>query len=137
MKVLIDSNVIFDVILKREKFYKPALQIFHLAELKKIKAFISSSSVTDIYYMLHKQFHDKQIALQYIKELLSIFYVAKTDSKVIQNATKLNWTDFEDCVQFCVAKRNFLKCIITRNTKDFVLSDIPVYEPVEFLNCIE
>lgn len=137
MKVLIDTNVIFDVILKREKFYRPALQIFHLAELKRIKAFVSSSAVTDIYYMLHKQFHDKQIALQYIKELLSIFYVAKTDFKAIQKAVNLNWNDFEDCVQFCVAKRNSIKFLITRNTKDFALSDIPIYEPDEFLSCIE
>ena len=39
-----------------------------------------------------------------------------------------------DCTQYYTAKREKADCIITRNTKDFSLSDIPVFTPDEFLN---
>lgn len=137
MRILADTNVILDVLLKRQDFYKSSLEIFHLAEAKRIKAFVSSSSVTDIYYMLQKQLRNKEQSLEYIKKLLSVFHVAKTDSKSIRSAVSLNWADFEDSVQYSAALRNSLKCIITRNTRDFVLAEIPVYTPEEFLSLIK
>lgn len=43
------------------------------------------------------------------------------------------WGDFEDTVQYAVAKRSRVKAIITRNTKDYTRSLIPVYTPHDFL----
>jgi len=36
-------------------------------------------------------------------------------------------------VQYATAKRNGMDCIITRNKKDFLLPDIDVFTPSEFL----
>ena len=55
------------------------------------------------------------------------------NEKSIRYAVDLHWSDFEDSVQYSVAKQSHVKAIITRNTKDYSQSQIPVYTPVEFL----
>lgn len=44
MKVLIDTNVILDVLCKREGFFEDADKIFKLCEVKKIEGYISALS---------------------------------------------------------------------------------------------
>ena len=41
--------------------------------------------------------------------------------------------DFEDAIQYEIAKENQQEIIITRNTKDFRKSDVPVFTPEEYL----
>ena len=133
MKVLIDTNIILDVCFERAEFQDYSTQIFSLIEQKKLAGCISASSVTDIYYLARKQFRDKEKALWTIKRLSQLFKILKADEKSIRYAVDLHWSDFEDSVQYSVAKRSHVKAIITRNTKDYSQSQIPVYTPVEFL----
>jgi len=52
----------------------------------------------------------------------------------IKNALQNGFTDFEDGIQFETAIQNpFVEAIITRNSKDYRLSPIPVYSPDSFL----
>lgn len=44
-----------------------------------------------------------------------------------------DWKDFEDSVQYNVARKALCDVIVTRNPKDFVLSDIPVCAPDDIL----
>ena len=136
MKVLFDSNILIDVILHRSDFFTDSRDTLLLAESKKITGYISASSITDIHYIIRKELHVSVKALKTIKKLLQIFKVAKVDTKTITEAVNSEWKDFEDCVQFCAAKRCGVKCIITRNTKDFEEATIPVMTPKEFLNNI-
>ena len=47
----------------------------------------------------------------------------------------MGWAhDFEDCLLATCAKSNQCEGIITRNTKDFLFSEIPTVTPDEFLN---
>ncbi|MBR5645952.1 MAG: PIN domain-containing protein [Treponema sp.] len=136
MRVLLDTNVILDVLLEREVFEEESSKLLSMIERGIIKGFVSSVSVTDIYYISHQTFHDKEKALNVINELLFITRVLKTDEKIIKNAIKLKWKDFEDAVQYSVAKKSHIDFIITRNKKDYKTSNIPVYTPKEFLEKI-
>jgi len=49
MKVLIDTNIVLDVLAKREPYYKNSAEILKLAETGKLTAFITANSVTDIF----------------------------------------------------------------------------------------
>ncbi|AEE14488.1 PilT protein domain protein [Thermodesulfobium narugense DSM 14796] len=60
MNVLIDTNVILDVMLSRSPFAEDAQKIFIMAAEGKIKAHITASFLTDIYYLLHRYLHDKE-----------------------------------------------------------------------------
>ncbi|MBO6219221.1 MAG: PIN domain-containing protein [Treponema sp.] len=133
MKVLIDTNIILDVCFERAEFQDYSTQIFSLIEQKKLAGCISASSVTDIYYLARKQFRDTEKALWTIKRLSQLFKILKADEKSIRYAVDLHWSDFEDSVQYSVAKQSHVKAIITRNTKDYSQSQIPVYTPAEFL----
>ena len=44
-----------------------------------------------------------------------------------------SFTDFEDCLQAECAKSAQVDYIITRNGKDYALSDIPVLSPEQFI----
>ena len=45
MKVMIDTNIILDVLYKREDFYEDSLNIFRLCETKTIIGYISTLSI--------------------------------------------------------------------------------------------
>ena len=49
-KVLIDTNIALDILLKR-KYYPNAKIIYLLAEENQIACYISASTITDIFYL--------------------------------------------------------------------------------------
>lgn len=132
MKVLIDTNVILDHLLKRDPFYRAAAQIFTETENGKITSFISATTVTTVYYLVSKVFGNKT-AHSTVGELLQLFEVAPINRTVLTSALQVNFADFEDAVVHEAALHNGLSGIITRNIKDFSKSKIPVLAPEEFI----
>lgn len=132
LNILIDSNVILDVMMIREPFFEMSKRIITLAENNSINAYISAASVTDIYYIARRQLRDKNVVLNLIKNLRKVVKVAAVTEKEIDAALNLSWRDFEDAVQYSVAKSNDMDYIITRNTEDFIASDIPAITPEDF-----
>ena len=53
MRVLIDTNVILDVLLKRSPFYEAAIEVLKLSVREDIQEFVSASAITDIYYIAY------------------------------------------------------------------------------------
>lgn len=51
MKLLIDTNVVLDVLLKREPFCEAAINVLNLAKRNDVQEFISATAITDIYYI--------------------------------------------------------------------------------------
>lgn len=49
MKILIDTNIVLDVMLKREPFYRLSLEILSLAKRDDVEEYVSASAITDIY----------------------------------------------------------------------------------------
>ncbi len=132
MKSLIDTNIILDVLLERISFFKPAVEIFCLAEDSKIEAFICATTVTTIDYLLTKSLPLKKArtALGYI---ISMFEIAPVTRAVIERALNSRFNDFEDAILEESGKIAGVDCIITRNVKDFKHASIKVFEPIEFL----
>ena len=44
--------------------------------------------------------------------------------------------DYEDAIMVQTALRVGADCIVTRNLKDYVLADLPIFSPKEFLEKI-
>ena len=55
---------------------------------------------------------------------------------VVTWALSCEWNDYEDATQYKSAVSVEADCIVTRNKKDYQLSNIPVYTPQEFLAII-
>lgn len=133
MKVLFDTNVLLDVLLSRKEFAKNSLVCMELAEQKRIKGFVSAAAITDVYYIMQKAVRNREVALGGLRQLLKILKVLPVDRKDIGLAISLGWKDFEDSVQYAVARRRRIACILTRDKNGFALSGIPVLSPDEFL----
>ena len=136
MRVLIDTNVILDVLLKRSPFYEAAIEVLKLSVREDIQEFVSASAITDIYYIAYKNMRDKAVVRELLK-LLLIVSVAGVSEEEIQKALELGWKDFEDSVQYSVALLNEMNGLITRNVKDYSSSEIQVWEPNQFLELVQ
>ena len=133
MNVLIDTNVILDVLLRRVPHFLYAAIVCVLSEKGFINAYLSASAVTDIYYIARKETKSKDTALQLTRNLLKAINVATVTGYNILEALDLEWDDFEDSVQYVVGKSISVDYIITRNPADFADSQILVLAPKEFI----
>ena len=133
MKILVDTNVILDILLKRSSFYQDSFAIFQLIDQERIAGYITASVITDIFYIANKETKKAETVYVGIENLTSLFSIAVVSEATITNALALRWNDFEDAVQFIAAKENNVDYIITRNEADFKNSDIPCMSPTDFI----
>ncbi|MDR1068524.1 MAG: PIN domain-containing protein, partial [Clostridiales Family XIII bacterium] len=124
MNVLIDTNVILDVLLKREPFVEQSSKVVFLSEKAVIDGYVSASTATDIFYIVRKEFQDKDKAYEAVGKLFQAVKVAAIDGETIDSALELRWDDFEDCVQSVAASRLDAKYIVTRDMSGFNDSEI-------------
>jgi len=134
MNVLVDTNVILDVLLERHPFYKDSFVIFQLVDQNSIRGHLSAASMTDIFYLLRKSKYSVTELYPVMDDLATFFKVAPVNEITIINALALRWKDFEDAVQYMVAKENDIECIITRNAADYEASSIVCMSPTEFID---
>ena len=136
MKVLIDTNVALNILLKQAKFFPGSKKVFDLAEIGIFNAFISASAITDIYYIASKKL-GKEAARENIKQhLVPVFKPATVTDSHIYKALDLEWEDFEDSVQYIIGESFSADYIVTRNTHDFTSGSIPAVTPEQFLQAI-
>ncbi|RLD56392.1 MAG: PIN domain-containing protein [Bacteroidetes bacterium] len=132
-KILIDTNIILDIALDRKPFVKKSIEFIRLIVKNNIKAFVTATTVTDIYYITQKKTgHIKTIG--FLKNLFMFVKIAGVDTVSILNALNSNMNDFEDAVQCETAKQNSIPIIITRNQSDFKDSGLKVFSPEDFIN---
>ena len=136
MNVLIDTNVVLDLLIKREPFYENAARIRVLSENGHINSYISASAVTDIYYIAKKELNNKDAVITLVENLLKTTSIAAVTETSIHEALVLKWDDFEDAVQYVAGQSISADYIITRNKTDFIGSKIEVLSPDEFLSKI-
>ena len=99
MNVLIDTNVILDILLRREPYYENAARINVLSEKGYIRNYISASAATDIYYVAEKELKSRDLVLELLTNLLRTTHIASVTEDSIHEAINLRWDDFEDSVQ--------------------------------------
>jgi predicted nucleic acid-binding protein len=132
MNLFIDTNVLIDLIDKREPFYKDIAIIFSLAENKKFKLATSSLSFVNTFYVVSKSVSGL-LVLDALKRIRIVCAISNIDEIVVDQSLISNFNDFEDAVQYFSALHHKCDIIITRNKKDFKNSEIPVMTPIEFL----
>ena len=133
MRILIDTNVILDIVQKREPFFADSYQSLRKAIEADTECLISASAVTDIFYLLRKAFRSAQKAKERIEQLSRIVTFVDVQGADIHTALMRSMPDFEDAVVAAVAERNGAVYILTRNINDFAGSPVPAITPAEFL----
>ena len=129
----VDTNIVIDLLQKRDEFYKEAQELFTLADRKKVKLYISALTFANTYYILSR-FYSSDEAKKILSKFKVLVEVLPTTDKIIELALASDFKDFEDAIQFYTALESSLEAIITRNKKDFKNNLIPVFSAKEYLN---
>jgi predicted nucleic acid-binding protein len=130
-RVLVDSDIILDLLAKRDPFYNHAAKLFTLIETGTVKGFTTPVIISNIFYILSK-LKNKDDAGKLIRKLRLLFGIIEVNEKIVDLALESDFTDFEDSIQYYSARQNDINFIITRNIKDYRLSKIKVVTAEEY-----
>ena len=127
MRILIDTNVYLDYLLTRDGV-DDVINFFELTAKVNNQIYVTSMSIRDIGYVMHRKLHDEKLA----KKAQELVY--QMSNKIIDitaddtiNSIYGEMKDFEDSLISEAAEREMLDAIVTTNVKDFVGANIPVY----------
>lgn len=135
-RLLIDTNIVMDLLSKREKFYDEAADLFSRADKKELVLTITSLTFANTNYILTKLKSAKE-AREILRKFKVLVELLNLDDKIAELAlSDESFPDFEDGLQYYSAIENQIDVIITRNKKDFKNSKIPVLSTKEFLALI-
>lgn len=136
-KVLLDTNIIIDLLAKREPFDQDARSLFSSADNGKVSLFTSALSIANLNYVLLREKKPEE-AKQILRKLRLLVGILSLNEKVISLALNDNdFKDFEDGLQYYSALENKIEIIATRNLKDFTHSKIPVMTAGQLNEIIE
>lgn len=129
----LDTNVLIDFLADRRPFSLDAAKLFNYSLNKELQIYVAAISYNNIYYIL-KQTNTHQATIAVLAELQEWTIGVEVNQDIIRSALRSNFKDFEDAIQFqCAFGISELDAIITRDTKDFKSSSIPVFTPQEAL----
>lgn len=132
MRVFVDTNVLLDVLARRESFYSDAARIWSLAERGRIEALVSVISFNNIYYVVRRASNRKS-ADRSLRLLRGVFTPIPLSVQILNQAIDAGSDDFEDAIQFHSAIHAEADCLITRDADHFPTTDLPVLSPAAFL----
>ncbi|OFY51075.1 MAG: twitching motility protein PilT [Bacteroidetes bacterium GWF2_41_31] len=136
-RLFIDTNIVIDLLSRKEPFYEESANLFSLADQKIIELNISSLTVANTSYALLRQ-TNSQKAKEILRKLRLIVNILPLDDKIVGLALNDDsFSDFEDALQYFTAIENGQDLIITRNLKDFKASDLPVMTARQFLQTLK
>ena len=136
MKILIDTNIILDVLLKREPHNNAAQVIMTKCADREITGYLAAHSIPNIFYVLRKEYSQEE-RRKFIKNLCEIFRISDLNAeKIISAIDNEQFSDFEDCLQEECAVAEVVDYIVTRNPADFKKSRVKVIEPDDFVRLL-
>jgi len=129
--VFMDTNVVIDFLANRQPFALDAAKIFDTALNGTTRIYISAVSYNNIYYILRQSLANN-VTIELLDELAEMTEIVDVTGKVIRQSFKTGFKDYEDSIQYCCAiSIPEIEFIITRNSKDFKKSELPVFAPNE------
>jgi len=135
MRVFLDSNVFLDMIVLRENRIdnENAAIILKISTLDEFDFYISPITVSTSFYLSRKD----SKAFEKIENKLKYLHVLPMDERDVDFAMNSNISDKEDAMQISCAERGECEIILTRDSKHFSDSTIPVLSPSDFLSRIQ
>jgi predicted nucleic acid-binding protein len=134
-RIFLDTNVILDLLAERIPFYNSIAKLATLADQKRLTMVSSPISFTTVDYVLNK-FESHKAVLNKLRKFKIICEVCEVNAETIEKGLISNFQDFEDSIQYYSAIQSNCSIIITRNSKDFKSSNIPIMTAEEYLSSI-
>ena len=135
-KLFVDTNIVIDILARREPYFKEAATLFSMADQKQVQLAISALTIANTSYALLRQMDANQ-AKSILRKLRLIVSILPLNDKIVDLALNNEaMPDFEDALQYFTALENGQDVIITRNLRDFKGSRLPVLTAGQFLQTI-
>jgi hypothetical protein len=129
VKVLVDTNVVFDVIERGQPHYSASNQVLCLARHGAVMAAVASHTIANCFYRYGPG------VLPFLRErLLQHCAVAAGDAEDLLLALGWGFKDLEDAMQAAAGYNFGASFVLTRNVRDFRRSPIPAILPHKFLS---
>jgi predicted nucleic acid-binding protein len=132
MAVFIDTNILLDVLEKRVPHQVDSEQVLVRCDQLQEPVFIAWHGLATAFYIYSRKVGEAAAHLA-LGQLLGSVSVAYTGQREAMRAFQLPIYDLEDAMQAVAADACGADCIVTRNTRDFTGSPVPVLTPQEFL----
>lgn len=132
-RLFLDTNILLDVLEKREPHFKAAANILHLGLSDEVQLYASSLTFINCVFTGRKSL-GYDIILDKVKLLRSFIRVAPITEIELDKALGEDTRDVEDCLQYYSAISAQCDCIITRDSKHFPKDKLPILSPLEWLN---
>jgi len=130
------TNIVIDLLSRREPFYEEVATLFSLADKKLIELTVSSLTIANTSYVLLQQINaNKTKAI--LRKLKRIIKILPWDDKIIGlDLNDEKSSDFEGGLQYFAVIENRQEIIISRNFKDFKHSKLPTLTAEQFTETI-
>jgi predicted nucleic acid-binding protein len=132
VKLFLDTNVMLDLLAKREPFFESAARIVSLADKNRVDVYVSALSYTTADYFLKKTLSPSK-SIESLRKFKTVSNIVSLDEFIIERSLNSDFSDFGDALQYNSAVKAGCNYIITRNVKDFKKSELPVLTPDDFL----
>jgi hypothetical protein len=124
----VDVNVFIDVLTRRMN-WAGSLQVLHLVRyIPQLEGWTSALTVPLLYFFRLRVFPEAQARLD-AQPAVREFHLVPLTQEILTQAAASTLPDFEDNIQLASAETVSVEYLITRNTKDFQPSLLPILTP--------
>jgi predicted nucleic acid-binding protein len=127
MRALLDTDVLIDVVLKREPFAVSAAEVLNWAEDSPGQTAVAWHSLSNIAYLVRPD------ARPFLQNLLQFIEVPVVGTREAKQALGFPMNDLEDALQAAAALAFDAHYIVSRNLSHYRNSPIPAISPSQFL----
>jgi predicted nucleic acid-binding protein len=132
MRILVDTNVVLDVLLKRDPWTVSASAMWKAIDDGQLVGYITASTITDIFYVA-RRLTALDTAQEAVQTCLDAFEICAVDRQILERAINLAGKDFEDNLQIACAEADDLDAIVSRDLEGLASTSITVLTPDSLL----
>ncbi|MEK7793664.1 MAG: PIN domain-containing protein [Candidatus Hydrogenedentota bacterium] len=136
MRIVCDTNIVLDVLLEREQFYRDSSRVLTAIDRNQLSGFLCATTITTIHYIVEKA-RTTKFAADQIARLIGLFEVAPVNKSIILAALAAKVKDFEDAVIVESAIAVDADGIVSRDKAGFKNSPLPILLPGDLLKILE
>jgi len=127
-KIFIDTDVFIDFLAGRKPWSDHAARLFTRIERMEIDAYTSSLTIRNLYDALREHAaHDRVVRA--LTDLTGMIGILPVDLEIIEKALQSDFPGLDTAIQYYCAEAEKVNAIISRNIRDYRISEIPVVGP--------
>ena len=133
-KIFLDANIVIDFLDGSARGHSVAVDSLRIIRQHFGKPVVSPVSFIIADFILGKFVKNKQWHRNQLQLTFSAFEITAIQPSFISNIFETHFTDLEDGLQYQCALHSKAHIILTKDTKDYFDSKIPVIHPDDFVN---